>query len=446
MKNSARIVALLLPIALLALPVWGGRQAYTEFEEASAALERAAAGRVVVETTFHRGWLRSTAETRIAPLGAADSGALVLEHRIVHGPLPLGELLEGRWPRALARAIVTSELRLGGATADSAALLRSRMQIALDGSTTVDLASPPRADEQGAVVWEGLSGRLASRNADWSEATGRVESASLRVATGEIELAVEGLALDFESHADALGVPTGRGGLALDRLALKGPGSELLLEGLRVEQSTAAGEAERLRVKTEASLARFVQDGRRHGPGTLALELVNLDVPALRSLQSLRGDPALEQGVGPDPAQALQALGRLLARSPALELHELSLRMPDGELRASGRLRVAGDDPRVALSPLLALSAIEGELDAQLPTRLTHRILDAYAASQTEGEAGAVPAAMRRTRWIQALSARGLLTRDAAGYRVRLGYAGGVLTLNGRPVDLGELAPPPAPH
>jgi uncharacterized protein YdgA (DUF945 family) len=442
MNNSVRAVLVIGLLVLAGLPVWGGWQAQEAFVAAGERLNVVTSSRFEVHTAFHRGWLRSEAETRIVPVDSQEAPGLTLRHTVVHGPIPLGEILAGRLPGRPVRAIVDTSIATGPAEAGLS--LRARARIELDGRTHVDLESMPFDSEDGSLHWEGVRGTLDSPDLDFARVVGVLEAPRLEVESAGSLLVVDDVAASLEMRALTDELPLGSFSLSVGLVELTGAAGEFRLRDFQWEQRGDEDVInETYGVTLSASLDHMELEGEPYGPGAFELVLRNLDPTALSRLRaSMQAQADVSVAAGGDPSAAtlpdLKGVQRLLARSPELELVLLELTGPEGVLRARGRLRVDGGHPHLELGPMFVTSALEGTGDVFVPAGLLHRALDGYAREQLEGE-GAANAAMRvasrRQQWVGALIAAGLLESEREGYRLRVDYREGQLLLNGEPLD-----------
>jgi uncharacterized protein YdgA (DUF945 family) len=435
--SSIRIVLVASALLLGGLPLWGGCAAQRAFLETAETLERGLHGSFEVETAFQRGWLGSRAETRLSGAVGGASIELVLRHRVVHGPLPLGELLEGRLPRRPVRAIVYTRIAHDPAEGENQVpALEARTRIDLDGSLRVTLESPPFASER--LQWAGLHGTLASPDSSLALATGIIEAPRLEVTSGESRLRVQDIAVELETRARIQELPLGSLSVSVGLVERTSPAGTVVLRDLQWEQR---GEEDLVDatwgLAFSASLDHLEFEGERYGPGAVELALRSLDPGAVRSLR----EAAAATRAGPDPPASpdLADVERLLARSPELELALLELVGRDGMLRATGRLRVDGEHPDLRLGPHFALAALEGRAELAIPIRWLQGLLDAAAAAQLrevpEASVRESLAVARRGAWLDSLLHGGWIVRTGDVYRVRVDYRDRELRVNGVPLE-----------
>lgn len=463
------LVAVAAGVALL--PIWGGCEAQRAYLELGEEIRSQAGDSVAFSATFDRGWLSSHAETRIGAgaragrgRGGASTGGepfeLVLDHRVLHGPIAFAELLEGRLPRRLVRAVIdttwTPDHPALSALRDALGdrpLIRARTHLFLDGSSRSEIESPPLESGEGAVRWAGVTGSIVGESA--FQAEGFVEAGKLELRTDGGLFRVLGVAAQFEGAEWTQTLPRGELHFGIEEISLsggKGGGGEtgFALHGLRFSEvggdDVVSGKYE---LVLGAGFERLEVGGERYGPGELEIVLRNLDVAALERFRATTaavpsGDAAEEREAAVVEA-ARAALPALLASSPELELRVLRLDGPAGRLAASGRLGFDDVDPALLTSPLVAALALRAEAQLFVPGALLERVvtgvLDARTAEMDLDDADRADWTRRRkAEFLRGAVAGNLLRPTAGGFRLDLRYREGELVLNGRPTDPSTFA------
>jgi len=428
------------------LPVLGGIAARGEWIALQERLAAGGPGTLRVHTEhYHQGWLTSQIQSVVWLEGREAGPRLSVEHRVVHGPLLLGELLtERRAPRWLWASIETRVQSVGAASTDPL-LAQLRAQIAEGGALDFEVAIPARSGPGWrSAAWTG-SGTLRGRDLELS-----LRSESARVERGPLELR------DLEIELS--GTP---GAWLLPRSALKarvgaarvGPEEaavELADLTLALESGCVEARCELTLDVGSSSLA-----SAREAFGSLDLRFVarELSEPWIASLAA-------------DPAGGLADLAQD-RESFELRLERLQLSSPAGELRASFEVRslAAGQDGG---DPTSGHEQGEGALVAaarlEVPSGALHAVLDTVLLESgvrsllqpVSFDASRVRVAGVRARLVERWEEAGWLERDDGRYRMQLEYAGAKARANGKPVDLegvvqdladgrAELSRPPEP-
>jgi len=425
-KHSSLSVFGFAALALAMLPLWGGCEAQRSFAVLDAQARRILPGQVEVETAVARGWLRSRAETRFV----VEGHELVFRHTVTHGPLLLGELLKGRAPWPPARALVSTTWRPDAEAADpDDPWLRAHTLLLMDGTAHVSFESAPRTTGDG-LVWGGLEGALAAPQPDL--ASGIMFAPQLEVAAEGSRIALRDLSAEADLRLSSEGVLLGTTSFSIGSLHGTSPFGGVAVEEVRWEQGTQKdAEGDTYQFEWSTAVGSIASDGERFGPGAVQLILRRIDRAAL-------GEALDAARAGSDPTP--DSLQRLLKRSPELELVVLELAGPDGVLRASGRVGIDGDDPRLEMGPLLAALALDANAEILVPIRWMHRAIDQVLQTQVlqsgvPSEQQLIEVASLRTAWIRNLVSAGWLLRVGEGYRLRVDYRDGQLLLNGRAFD-----------
>ncbi|RCX26478.1 YdgA family protein [Thioalbus denitrificans] len=426
--------------------------------------------------SYARGWICSRARTRLVLEGdlaraarlAADlpeDGApptLLLDQRIRHAlPLRPGH----GWQPILAQVETRLELQPPWDEAarfyfGTEAPLRAETVLALDGTSTTRLGSPAyqggvRGLPGSSLRWGGLDGTI-DLSADGRRVRSRLQLPALALAAGEVDLALEGVIATGDYRRGTGGLWLGEGELGLELLQLRVPDAEsaqpgeaaLLVRGLR--QRAALREVDGLlTLGADAALAEGVFGPLRMASGRLELQLRRLDAAAYaqvvegtRQLQALALDE--EQLMAMMSAMIEDALPRLLARSPEIEITRLEFRTPGGAVRLQGRLAyTAAPGGAVPDSVGTLIPRLAGEARVEAPETALRAVLAATIEPQLRVLAEAQeppPSAEEITRavallvdeQIQGLVDEGVVESADGAYRAHLELADGRLSLNGR--------------
>lgn len=426
--------------------------------------------------SYERGWICSRARTRLIlegdlaraarlAAGLPEDGAppaLLLDQRIRHAlPLRPGQ----GWTPILAQVETRLELQPPWDEAarfyfDNEAPLRAETVLALDGTSSTRLGSPAyqggvRGLPGSSLRWAGLDGTI-DLSADGRRVRSRLQLPSLALAAAEVDLALEGLSATGDYRRGTGGLWLGEGVLGLELLQLRVPDPEseqpgeaaLVVRGLR-QRAALLEEDGLLTLGADAALAEGVFGPLRVASGRLELQLRRLDASAYaqvvegtRQLQALALDE--EQLMAMMSAMLQDALPRLLARSPAIEITRLEFSTSGGAVRFQGRLAYAAapggavpDDPE-ALIPRLTgearFEAPETVLRAVLAATIEPRLRVLAEAQEPPPSAEEITRAVALLveEQIQGLVDDGVVESADGAYRAHLELADGRLSLNGR--------------
>lgn len=467
--------------ALVALaPIGTGfeiERRYLEFVERAGVADG-----VQIRGSIERGLWSSHAVTVIEVDDDPEPIVLMLSHELVHGPVPIGELLQGRSPFTLAAAVVDTRHhadpsalpRLAGAL-DGEPLARLVAWLRFDRSVDLRLTSPPLSLDDG-FESEGL--RVDARFEPQGEGLGagwiRAFPLALRGREGELSLGAMELVLEMLPEGSAVraegtfradgielagdGGPvrvepiSGRySGTFLDGVLGSGEaafevgdvfaGGEPLLTGVRFEETWSQGPDTTLRAfETRLVFDSLSRPEGAWGPGELVLAVRNVDANAARDFRDAM--QSLDDADGAGQRLLAEWMPRLLGTSPEAVLESLALASPDGELTGRGRIGVDGSEPEFLTDPMTIFMLTSAELELFVPEPMLNEFVEALLIESVRdemegfspGDVADMAAMMRQTTLAQ-LVGQGLLLSADGGYRIDLRLSGGVPTLNGRLVD-----------
>jgi uncharacterized protein YdgA (DUF945 family) len=444
MKKFLFFLALGLFVALLAAPWFLGSFAEREIERRLDAGAQTQPGIAIVTEEYRRRWFSSDSRHRIVVTDPgmtealrelaggeafADEPAIVIDTRIGHGPLPLGE--DAPLQPGLSRAVSTFSLDTGAGGDPVPLPGRLVSTTALDGSMHAEFRMEPGTRELpgGSISWE-----AAELDADVSADGRRIHT---RGRLGGFELvaredrddgikrvrvgAVEG---DSVQTYTANGLPVGPLAVTIDAISVAGDGALVDIQDMRI---TSDGEVqgELLTGTTEVRIARMEAGGAAPVALTLEMAMQNVHEPSLAALSETV--QTLEQGgFGGDPAEAFRLMeadiARLVAAGPVLDLRKFGIELPEGEVRLTSYLALAaGGDPDAPLDAADLLGRLTGTAEVRVPAAVIEEVrrIDRDAAEQLE-----------------MLIAAGMLRPDGDDYRLQAEYGNGLLTINGLPLPV----------
>jgi uncharacterized protein YdgA (DUF945 family) len=465
MKRVFFTVLVGVALTLAVVPFWGGVQARSEWNDMTRGLSDEFPGLQVRSEDYTQGWLRSRAKTRFWSEGVAPEDGVVLEHTLVHGPLPVGLLLAGEVPDRPALVVVdtdfTPDLSSWPAVEqalDGRPFARLRMHLNPDDSGVITLHSPELDGFDPAFSWRGAEGRVEFSSLVNGVVSGTISAPGLGCQIENARVQWAGLEGEFSGTLGPKGLPLVDASFAVASLEVREPGARGALFSVRnwsYEQSTEESpDGSLFSVQSGMKLESVESEGNRYGPFGMDLRLGNVAAQAIQTLRARQrelteADSTPEEQSAALTAALMEVLPDLLAASPLVELTRLSLRMPDGDVDASAKLWL---DPSAAqLPPVLAIMGVRGEAELRVPHRAVHALVDGYlqstmgqalgASSSADDEARLrVEVVSARTQLIQTLVDQGWLDKDEKTYRTHVFYDGTAFTVNGRPLDPTALA------
>jgi uncharacterized protein YdgA (DUF945 family) len=426
-------------------------------DEASAASE----GSWEIEGEYRRGWLSSSARTRLTIADEQGGEPLVvpLEHDVVHGLVPLGMLARGGSPFDVLVGRVVTEHHLDAERLPRFAealkgrpFLQATTRIGVTGMVDVELHSPSFVLDDGSFESEGMVGDVRLSLSD-GRGQGAVRVGVLHLRDGEGVALIDGGKLSFESEPGqgGEGAASSRvsGVLELGAVSLEGEGGRARIAPARLRFSGESGEGATIAGQTELELSEVeahpaqgrslvlrglellevreqsTPDARRdfradlsfqalelgderYGPGELQGAIRNIDAQAFEALQEAA---AAVEAAGDDEQAKMQAqmalmggqLPAFLAPSPEIALEKLHLVGESGALDASIRLGVDGSDPSMLGNPFMLLTKVQAAAKLDSPGPMLEALLDGYyertlREEQPELDAEALGVLARETR------------------------------------------------
>ena len=357
--SPLRLLALALPglfvLAAISSYFWLGRVAEEQLRQLVAGIS--GRGGIIMEVTeYQRGIFSSRAVTAIQlpqllPLphpGAQEHPApLLFSHQIQHGPLPLGGPTGFSRPSPGLAKISTRLISAAGRQELERSSFKAETTITPGGRAETRLQMAAREEVAPFLGWGELTAHL-------------LYPADLHRLQGELNWTDLGLELAADRQLTITGIS------ATFNYRRQPQGGE---QGENLEATMAGSQ--------RWTWQRLQLGDNIFGPLTLEFNWQNIDHRALIALlpaspylaARLTGAAAAE--MAPATAQTLvEAIPRLLKRSPALEIKEATLATPDGP--AHGRLKLAyrGRDNSRLFHPAMLFSGLELELSATAPAAL----------------------------------------------------------------------------
>ncbi|MBL8521278.1 MAG: YdgA family protein, partial [Betaproteobacteria bacterium] len=387
MKKLALVLVALLVLALAAAAgttFYFSRQAEQLATSWPAKIEEAAAG-LKAAAEYQRGFLSSTQRMAVTlPGAAAGAPTVVLKSVIHHGPLP------AFGTPGLARIDTTLELegeaRKFVATAfGGAEPVTAVTHIALDGSGTTTLTGAPAQFKEGAstVSWQGFSGTLRF--------TPRLETYAGEIVAPRMGLTglqgggeIKGIAvkLDQRRMPGIEGLYLGKMAVTIERVAVKDDKSDVNAEALVFESDATNPAAQFIDVAVRLKAAKVSTRDIEASGAEYAFSLKHLHAPSFQQLNKAmsqvkppaRGAP----GAPPDTAALMAQMGEvqklmkthgltLLQNDPVLAIDRIQIKLKEGELKASGTLRIPGVTAQDIDNPFTLLPKIDAQAEVTIP-------------------------------------------------------------------------------
>ncbi|MBE0510688.1 MAG: YdgA family protein [Gammaproteobacteria bacterium] len=386
---------------------------------------------------YRRGLLRSEARSQWQYQGQT----LTLQHRIQHGPLPLGNL---------ARIHSQFEVDPGQPLhvllgSDSALQIHSRVH--LNGNQQHRFSSAPgqglidSRDGPIAYAWGGLQAELHIQRGPRTIA-GQLDMPSLQLGhKGDDEgLILTGLQLQLDAQQQAQSqVWTGPLQLQLQTLRVDHPIEPARLEGLSLHLESSI-DGERLDISHRLQLAQLSFEASRLDDLQLDVRLGQLDARAFASLLKALNP---SQEASQLQQQLLRSMPELLVQQPYLALQQLRFTHPQGSLQLSARLDYQGNGNLMQFRPaqelvfhaqLRASAELLKKMIAVQQQRELSRLAELVGWDQdSEDFQSLLDQSIHAQQ--QLLLQRGWLLEDGEDWLAEARFTEGQLRINGQPAN-----------
>lgn len=433
--------------------------------------------------SYSRGLFHSIARSEVElelpsdPSGLNRPIRLVLVQDIKHGPLPIGKSAQGGFE--LSPLLATIETRVELSQKDQSLLkelysqvpelesMRSYTKISFNGGgeETFSIPSFNRIfgnDEKTAVDWKGLLFKL-DFSPDFKRLTGSLSAPGLSVKARDLNLKINQIKSAFSFHDGTSGLTLGDSSFELSGLEFLGK-KETGPYSLFIQGFSANGSNRESAGNIDCSFAvraeKLKLDKALYGPGTFRLDIRNIDAASLLKLQKTIRE--LQTHAAQKSQQEMQTamlssygeiLPSLLSKSPEIEISQLEVKSPAGDLTAGAKVAYDADKSTAAINPLMLASAI----NAEGKVRISHELLNQVALnwmkdkiiSERKERNEAPPsdqeiasmASERLDEQIKPLIAQNIIIEENGTYAASASYKAGEVVINGRPLPLNGLLP-----
>ncbi|HKK02116.1 MAG TPA: YdgA family protein [Desulfuromonadales bacterium] len=479
MKKTVSIaVALVLVLGAVWLGSswWFSRQVESRYRQLVARAAHLSGAEIAVES-YQRGWRNATARIRVVvPAPPASHGhklpalSFTVINDIVSGPFPGGA---AGWRPAMA--LVHSRVALGSnllkelrkelPAFPEVLPVQSTAVIYLGGNgeswtNAVPVHKTLAKPEPVTIDWQGLKGH-STFTTDFKECKGELQMPSLEVnaKTGRLKLA--GCGATYDLH-----LPQGLEGLMLGDFAYKLKSLEFASESAKGGRKTTFT-LQNLAVKgsnweTEGvvdgvlrtSFERLNINGVDNGPGVWDMQVTNLDAAALREMQQLSRHLRADRRLSPQQRQAqfMAGLGKLwprfAARSPGVEIRDLSFKGSDGHLHCRGKIAIDGSNKAFLASPLLLPKVVTAQASIDISARMLRKIVGVMVSQRlvtARSASGQPPLPEEQlnamvdataAQVVASLTKKHVLIRQGDVYTLSFDYDSGKAKLNGQSIPL----------
>jgi uncharacterized protein YdgA (DUF945 family) len=435
----------------------------------------------IYTTRYTRGWFGSTAETWLAlppavaeivrayvPFMLTPSArveGLRLVHHIRHGPFPLSARPVSIGSLLPVQTIITSSF-IPGAPALSRDMRPATALPVFQVDTTVFLlgagqshvsipafTSPPEAQTEADLVWEGLQGDVAI-DAQGRHITGVLQADGFTLTGEDTKFALHEVVARTNILTEPRYASQGDTAVRVGSVALT-PRAEAqatwVVTGGEI-QATTATTSGTLQAMADLHIETLRLGEASYGPGSSHLELRRLSLPALARLLQAISAPRQDEPdfaslwlrllLSGDLARLLSGLAR---SSPEILLPQMSLHTTDGEVRARVQVRVNGNRLRAPGDLAQLIQMIDAEAEGEAPVSWVRALAIAQVRQAIRARskfAAFIPttalnalAATISDQQLYSLVQQEYLILDGNTYKSKARYTYGQLLVNGKPLD-----------
>jgi uncharacterized protein YdgA (DUF945 family) len=416
---------------------------------------------------YQRGLLTSTQRITIALPGGKGSESIVIKNVIRHGPFP--------GFRALGMATIEHSWELDEAVAKELAKgfgdgqpFAATTTVALDGAGITEFKGAPAnySSVEDKVTWQGFTGTLRFTRGMESY-TGDIVAPQFSVAGKQGVLKINGLAFKFDQRR----MPgfeelyLGKMTISLDGVSFKDGTSDTRIEKVVFETGATSADNQFMDVKAAIKVAKVT-----------AAEVEATDVDYAVSMRHLHAQSFMQltkamQAAGPKPGAAKQDTAALMAQmsamqktmkvhglallknDPVIAIDRINVKMKEGEIKASGTLRLPGVTEADMDQPFSLIGKVDAAATASIPEAFARNQYAKTKARQMKVQLGSVSeaqmteaAAMAGSEFAMMLAGfgqQGYVDSDGAQLKTTIAFKGGALLVNGKPFNPMAASPPP---
>lgn len=385
-----RFILILIIISLLAIalmPYFFGIKA----EEAYYRLvnEWSEAGGIkLISTNYKRGWLKSSSETVYSLSREGEHRFDIKENdTVIHGPFSFGGILGGEFYFKPFLALVDSRVMIKPVSpndfGDILKLippLEIASTISLDGSGTSNLSLPPftykHEKDNEALEWEGLKGNIEFSR-DFHRIRADLQNPGIKTVDGSGLFSINQIVLNLNMDTENEQINRGSElNLTVKEIEFRGEDSEGdRASGVAISDLVFKGSSKLSEKTIDGSLVVELKSLKsnlaKYGPGNLKIYLRNIDRVALAEIRKSLNNDSDQNELN----FMLKHLTDIVARSPEIEIKELSLLTPEGRIIGNAFLRIKGGNSE-ALNPFAILSALNAEARISVPSKFLVNTLE----------------------------------------------------------------------
>ena len=388
--------------------------------------------------------------------------ALQFKEKIIHGPVYLGLLNQGKSP--FVAAIVKGELL---PTAGFESMLEQSFsgqpgllyQNHIDFSGNVDIEGfmPPVntviEQETGPLTIKTSAVHITEYySAGDEKISGEIKLSTLAMHSDAAKVNLNNLNISFSGKMGVNHLLRGDSVLSLDKLDIQSNADQFALSNFSVS-SVSAEVGALVNSQLRLNAQQMLLSNQKLGPIVFALSVNGLNANSINQLSELQRNTQakVQQGIPADQANAMLA-GQMMSIIPELfkqaviTIDPLSIQSELGKLEASVDFSVDGLEQGASIDPMFLLSAINLEVNMSVDEALLKQLTEwqlvanenqivAMGNEQSRKIEADIPMAQKVDENLKGLLDENWLTYEEAKYSSHIKLQQGLMTINGKQVD-----------
>lgn len=409
------ILCALLAAAYVGAGYWIGAQAQKQYDALLA--QSTQPNMEVTSASYDRGLFHSTAITKVTVKVPGEKQEEVfrisLVNSIVHGPLASVKTPHVERSFEPVLAIITTRLAPGQEQAEvvtkaleklpelGSSEIVTFLKYNGTGESFLNIPSfqkkvPIEGNEELSVAWDGF--RVESRfDVANSTISGSFTAPKLEMGNKAARISSANIKGDFNSHPGLNGVAVGTFNISCNNVEARSDPDNSIgrLESAAIQaESGVTGDTFNGSITTKFD--KLSIDGDTYGPFAFEMEFRKLDPASIaRFQQDMKDVQGRVAGKSSEESNAIleecyKRLAKgLLTKSPELEIKQLKLNTPKGDLNGKLKVSIADTGGAILENPILLLSSLGISLDAQIAEPLLLFWMESVFKGDFEGQAEA---------------------------------------------------------
>lgn len=383
--------------------------------------------------------------------------AITFEEEIVHGPVYLGLINQGKSP--FIAAVIKGELNsdntripeLKNILIHTSPLLYQHL-IDFNGDIQSQTYMPAFkasfVNEMGDVILKSSGAMLTQ---DFSAVDGGVKGElslpMLKIQNAATSIDVENLSVSFSGVEGNNQLMMGDTVLSVESLGMYVENDQIAFRDLIV-RSTTSEEGHLINSGSQFSVRELLAANQKFGPLKLNVSFNGLDAKSLLEVQKIQAtvQESLNKGIPPEQVNAMM-LGQVMAVVPELikqakvTINPLSINSELGRLESDLQLYLEGIDANTPADPVYMMDAINLELNVSIDEALIRKLISwNLQNSETLKDVGSSSVLKKQIDDnLNALMTENWLSKSEGVYLTKISMSQGVMLINDSPIDVMQL-------